>query len=111
MRTVDAIAGRVLENSHLGQGGHAKISLATIILVLKAIVMAYECFGNMNFFTSEVRKPGFFARLKLRRVVKRILVQEGVVDELNPVMDGLYETAKDLTYVEIIDSVLELQQA
>lgn len=110
MRTVDAIAGRVLENSHLGQGGHAKISLATIILVLKAIVMAYECFSKFNFFTSEVRKPGFFARLKLRRVVKRTLAQEGAGDELDSVMAGLYETAKDLTYVEIINSVIELQQ-
>lgn len=82
------------------------LTITIVMLIVKLVVIAYECWKNHHAPESIVWKPNFIQRLYLRRVIRRVLKEHGMADRTGDVMTALLAAAKAST-VEDIQQIFE----
>lgn len=81
-----------------------QMDLASIILIIKLIIQAYECFQTHPFSAlSAIKNPSVTQRLYLRFLVLRHL---GLRNS-GPITSALLDTARFVTYDELVGMVEE----
>lgn len=83
------------------------VTIALLIeVVVKIMLYIYDCWkANRSDSLKRIRKPGFFQRLVLKRVVRKVLTKAGAKDQIGVVYDAVLKMASMVTS-EDLDAVL-----